>query len=315
MGTGFDSKARSAIGLQSQLDDVRGAIAQPRATCAADGDAQRALAAEWLEGLFADVAGTDALRRNARQALGLDTGGMGSFPEVGTSTMDAAVDALRATLRSVQPGAMSPFASSASLLRVVLHTQRPGPPQRPVGRDEASPGCADRARPRTPCPEPSAAPRTCSALTGDSVERVWVPASRRSGASPITLVRDNGRMTDDAAHLPPCPECASEFTYESGSLLTCPMCGHEWAPGDETADAEGERIVKDAVGNVLTDGDTVSIIKDLKVKGAGGGTVKVGTKVRGIRLIADGVGDHDIDAKVPGFGQMQLKSGVVKKVV
>lgn len=122
-------------------------------------------------------------------------------------------------------------------------------------------------------------------------------------------------MTDDTPRLPPCPECASELTYESGSLLTCPMCGHEWAPGDEAADAEGARVVKDAVGNVLTDGDTVSIVKDLKVKGAGGGTVKVGTKVRGIRLITDGVGDHDIDAKVPGFGQMQLKSSVVKKVV
>jgi protein PhnA len=92
------------------------------------------------------------------------------------------------------------------------------------------------------------------------------------------------------------------------------MCGHEWAAeGDDVA--EVERVVKDSVGNVLVDGDTVSIAKDLKVKGAGGGTVKVGTKVRGIRLITDGVGDHDIDAKVPGFGQMQLKSGVVKKVV
>jgi protein PhnA len=92
------------------------------------------------------------------------------------------------------------------------------------------------------------------------------------------------------------------------------MCAHEWAAGGDDV-AEVERVVKDSVGNVLADGDTVSIAKDLKVKGAGGGTVKVGTKVRGIRLITDGVGDHDIDAKVPGFGQMQLKSSVVKKVV
>ena len=116
-------------------------------------------------------------------------------------------------------------------------------------------------------------------------------------------------MSDQA---PLCPECASEFAYESGDLLVCPMCGHEWVPG---LSGEAERVVKDSVGNILVDGDTVSIVKDLKVKGAGGGVVKVGTKVRGIRLITDGVGDHDIDAKVPGFGQMQLKSSVVKKVL
>ena len=96
------------------------------------------------------------------------------------------------------------------------------------------------------------------------------------------------------------------------------MCAHEWMLGAESGDdddpAEAPAIT-DAVGNVLDDGDIVTIIKDLKVKGAGGGVVKVGTKVRGIRLISDGVGDHDIDAKVPGFGQMQLKSSVVKKVL
>lgn len=94
------------------------------------------------------------------------------------------------------------------------------------------------------------------------------------------------------------------------------MCGHEWAvdsaPEERVADANP---VKDAVGNVLADGDTVTIIKDLKVKGAGGGVLKVGTKVRSIRLIEDGVDDHDIDATVPGFGRMQLKSSVVKKVL
>ena len=99
--------------------------------------------------------------------------------------------------------------------------------------------------------------------------------------------------------------------------MACPMCGHEWSltAADDAAEADAEGVVKDAVGNVLSDGDSVTIAKDLKVKGAGGGVVKVGTKVNGIRLISDGVGDHDIDAKVPGFGQMQLKSSVVKKVV
>ena len=117
--------------------------------------------------------------------------------------------------------------------------------------------------------------------------------------------------------LPACPECAEHYTYESGAVLACPMCGHEWAPGDVIqGDSEpSEAVVTDAVGNILVDGDAVTIIKDLKVKGAGGGVVKVGTKVRGIRLISDGVGDHDIDAKVPGYGQIQLKSSVVKKVL
>lgn len=114
--------------------------------------------------------------------------------------------------------------------------------------------------------------------------------------------------------LPPCPQCSEPYTYEQGALLVCPMCGHEWSP-DESAEAEPEAIavVRDAVGNPLADGDTVTVVKDLKVKGAGGGVVKVGTKVQGIRLIEDGVGDHDIDATVPGFGRMQLKSSVVKK--
>lgn len=115
--------------------------------------------------------------------------------------------------------------------------------------------------------------------------------------------------------MPDCPQCQSEFAYESGALLVCPMCGHEWTPATaDVAGDDGDRVVKDAVGNALADGDTVTIVKDLKVKGAGG-VVKVGTKVRGIRLIDHGVDDHDIDAKVPGFGQMQLKSSVVKKAV
>jgi protein PhnA len=95
-----------------------------------------------------------------------------------------------------------------------------------------------------------------------------------------------------------------------GALLVCPECGHEWSPeaGD---DAVEERVIKDAVGNVLADGDTVTVIKDLKIKGSST-VIKVGTKVRGIRLM-DGVGDHDIDCKVDGVGPMQLKSSVVKK--
>jgi protein PhnA len=118
----------------------------------------------------------------------------------------------------------------------------------------------------------------------------------------------------ESAQLPPCPECAEEYAYEQGGLLVCPMCGHEWSAdaSDESDDAEPS--ITDAVGNVLADGDTVSIVKDLKVKGGGGGTVKVGTKVKGIRLLADAVDGHDIDATVPGFGRMQLKSSVVKKV-
>ncbi|MCW2973070.1 MAG: phosphonoacetate hydrolase [Thermoleophilia bacterium] len=117
-------------------------------------------------------------------------------------------------------------------------------------------------------------------------------------------------MTDTAT--PTCPACSSEYTYELGPLLVCSMCAHEWTPAAEAAsDEPAERVIRDAVGNVLLDGDTVTVIKDLKVKGASS-SIKVGTKVRNIRLV-DGVGDHDIDCKVDGFGPMQLKSSVVKK--
>jgi protein PhnA len=113
-------------------------------------------------------------------------------------------------------------------------------------------------------------------------------------------------MTDS---LPPCPECSGTYAYESGDLLACPECGHEWSPAEQAA-ANAPRVVRDSVGNVLQDGDTVTVVKDLKV---GGSAIKIGTKVQGIRLIEDGVGDHDIDCRVPGFGAMQLKSSVVKK--
>ena len=109
--------------------------------------------------------------------------------------------------------------------------------------------------------------------------------------------------------LPACPQCASAYTYEDGANLVCPECGHEWAA---TADAEPEaaaKVWKDAHGNVLQDGDTVTLIKDLKIKGSSA-VIKVGTKVKHIRLIE---GDHDIDCKIEGFGPMQLKSEFIKK--
>ncbi|WP_349307350.1 zinc ribbon domain-containing protein YjdM [Rhodococcus sp. IEGM 1409] len=116
--------------------------------------------------------------------------------------------------------------------------------------------------------------------------------------------------------LPPCPECAGEYTYEMGALMVCPSCAYEWAPTADSAGEDpgvvGDGVVKDAVGNILADGDTVTVVKTLKVKGSPTG-IKSGTKVRNIRLV-QGVGDHDIDCKVDGIGPMQLKSSVVKKV-
>lgn len=111
--------------------------------------------------------------------------------------------------------------------------------------------------------------------------------------------------------LPKCPECNSEFTYEDRGLYICPECGHEWSPTE--IEEETKEIIKDANGNILTDGDNVSVIKDLKVKGASG-SIKQGTKVKGIRLVHDAPDGHNIDCKVDGFGPMKLKSEVVKKV-
>ena len=115
-------------------------------------------------------------------------------------------------------------------------------------------------------------------------------------------------MTDAA---PVCPGCASEYTYERGALQVCSMCAHEWSLAPVTGEDEPDAVIKDAVGNVLADGDTVTVIKALKVKGSSA-PIKVGTKVRNIRLV-QGVGDHDIDCKLDGFGPLQLKSSVVKK--
>ena len=113
--------------------------------------------------------------------------------------------------------------------------------------------------------------------------------------------------------LPDCPVCNCEYTYEMGTLFVCPECANEWVADEVQDEAETSKEVKDAVGNVLSDGDTVTIIKDVKVKGSSN-AVKVGTKVRNIRLIT-AVDGHDIDAKVDGFGSMYLKSSIVKKVV
>ncbi len=113
--------------------------------------------------------------------------------------------------------------------------------------------------------------------------------------------------------LPSCPQCSSPYTYEMGTLLVCPECAHEWSAAAADVDEKPqETAIKDSVGNVLCDGDTVTIVKDLKVKGQAQ-SIKVGTKVRNIRLV-EGFDGHDIDCKVDGFGPMHLKSSVVKKV-
>ena len=108
--------------------------------------------------------------------------------------------------------------------------------------------------------------------------------------------------------LPHCPQCNSEYTYEDGTNYVCPECAHEW-PQQAAEAVEEKRVWKDANGNVLQDGDSVTVIKDLKIKGSSS-VVKVGTKVKNIRLIE---GDHDIDCKIDGIGAMQLKSEFVKK--
>ena len=108
--------------------------------------------------------------------------------------------------------------------------------------------------------------------------------------------------------LPPCPNCASTLVYEDGPMLVCPECAHEWAPmsGAQEQDAA---VIRDANGSALTDGDTVTLIKDLKIKGSSQ-VLKVGTKVKNIRLVG---GDHNIDCKIDGFGAMKLKSEFVRK--
>jgi protein PhnA len=110
------------------------------------------------------------------------------------------------------------------------------------------------------------------------------------------------------SNLPKCPKCSSEFTYEDGEMLICPECGHEWDK-NAAADVDDVKVVVDSNGNVLKDGDMITVIKDLKIKGSSN-VVKVGTKVKIIRLVE---GDHDIDCRIEGIGAMQLKSEFVKK--
>jgi len=109
--------------------------------------------------------------------------------------------------------------------------------------------------------------------------------------------------------LPKCPQCGSEYTYEDGMLYVCPECAHEWPKDAAEESPEQGVVVRDAHGNPLHDGDTVTVIKDLKLKGSST-VVKVGTKVRIIRLVE---GDHNIDCKIDGIGALQLKSEFVKK--
>ena len=111
-------------------------------------------------------------------------------------------------------------------------------------------------------------------------------------------------------NLPPCPKCASALTYDDGTMLVCPECGHEWKESTTVAASEETPVIRDAFGTPLADGDSVTVIKDLKVKGSSS-VVKVGTKVKSIRLVPEG--DHNIDCRIEGIGAMALKSEFVKK--
>ena len=110
-------------------------------------------------------------------------------------------------------------------------------------------------------------------------------------------------------NLPKCPKCSSEYTYEDDGILICPECAHEWSREVESDKAEDKKVVKDANGNILNDGDSVALIKDLKIKGSSS-VIKAGTKVKNIRLVDE---DHNIDCKIEGIGPMKLKSEFVKK--
>ncbi|WP_448821000.1 zinc ribbon domain-containing protein YjdM [Cetobacterium sp.] len=110
--------------------------------------------------------------------------------------------------------------------------------------------------------------------------------------------------------LPNCPKCNSEYTYEDGNLFVCPECAHEWSMESTEDNSDDSLIVKDANGTLLADGDTITVIKDLKIKGSSS-VVKIGTKVKNIRLVE---GDHNIDCRIDGIGAMKLKSEFVKKI-
>lgn len=109
--------------------------------------------------------------------------------------------------------------------------------------------------------------------------------------------------------LPPCPKCTSPYTYLDQNIFTCPECAYEWQ--QNSSEEENSKVFKDAYGTILIDGDSVTLIKDLKIKGSSQ-TIKVGTKVKNIRLVE---GDHNIDCKIDGIGPMKLKSEFVKKII
>ncbi len=147
------------------------------------------------------------------------------------------------------------------------------------------------------------------------MSNLWLLTHSRSSSFQPTSIRDNVRpipttnlltSENEMSDLPNCPQCDGEYTYEDGPLLVCPTCAHEWSPAEEAAAAEDD-ATRDANGNVLENGDTVTVLKDLKFNG---GVVKVGTKVKNIRIVD---GDHDIDCKIDGIGAMSLKSQFVKK--
>lgn len=161
-------------------------------------------------------------------------------------------------------------------------------------------------------------PRTLHRRTPPSLTRAHTPQHHRSNTAETGERRIRtylkGTMSENLNEIeaPACPECNENYTYEMGELWACPMCGHEWerTAAGETEEEAGAKVL-DSVGNELVDGDSVTIVKGLKVKG--GADIKAGTKVRGIRLLESPVNGHDIEAKVPGAGQMYLKSSVVKK--
>lgn len=111
--------------------------------------------------------------------------------------------------------------------------------------------------------------------------------------------------------LPNCPECGSDLTYTDGTMFICPMCGHEWTEAEQAAALEAQ-IVRDSNGNELKDGDTVSVVREIKLKGAN--KIKQGTKGTNVRVLEDPVDGHDIECTIDGFGRMYLKSELVKKI-
>lgn len=143
-----------------------------------------------------------------------------------------------------------------------------------------------------------------------SITTAGAPSPRRAAGSPLGSRPAQSKKACLMSTLPPCPKCSSQYTYEDGNLYVCPECAYEWNPQTTAAaDDEDVKVYRDSAGNTLQDGDTVIVIKDLKLKGSSN-VVKMGTKVKNIRLVDS---DHDIDCKIDGIGQMSLKSEFVKK--